>query len=224
MPQALRSAYAARNAVTSDDTRKNLTELCWRMRREWVMAIRTAKDTRLAKKGKVFQKSKKLFQIESVKHEETMAPASTAAEAACLIKDNLSKRWRCDDPGRWNNIVEYLKANDGRQIELAIDDFCSVIPVKSKHRTKLDANSICMAAFELVALARPADVKAILTAMLADTGAMMVQQVNGSVFGKIKQPRCQSHACHLAFRHPANLSRPDHLNATGSAHPAPVAV
>ena len=73
---------------------------------------------------------------------------------------------------------------DGETIVLSDEDFLKSLPIKAKNRGKLDSKGICIKAFEIVAFARPREVKNVLLRLIASTDEMKGHVVEGSLFGK----------------------------------------
>ena len=180
----MKHAYAAFKHAETEEERKAQQTRCFALRREWFAAIWHMDDERLLKKGKLFQKSKKLWQIEGVERVDEDSLAESSREAAGLLERNIAKRWNCGHYDRLPKMIDFMKRHDGEKISFSVEDFVRLLPIKAKHRGKLDSKGICIKAFEIVAIARPRDVKNVLLNLIASTDETRDHIVEGSLFGK----------------------------------------
>ena len=107
MPLELRSLYARLHSCTDVGERAELKRMAWQRRKMWMHDLRLAGRLRAISQGKVIEKSKKLFKIESMKiaGQKSLDCDAWSAE----IKKFYEEKWACGALQNRVNILDYVR-------------------------------------------------------------------------------------------------------------------
>ena len=134
------------------------------------------------RRGGVPRRSKKLFEIKGVvlpSSEVSQSPADWSAE----VHRQFSGKWGCHDSQGKMNILNAVLAQEDHGLPVCDADLQQAFQV-IRRRSRLDHYGVSVAAFQIIADARPGLIASSLQTAIASTPIMSSIVVRGRVYGK----------------------------------------
>jgi len=182
-----RGYYAAAAQATRENQRRDLLREAARVRTNDATRARQSRERDAVSKGKVLEKSKKLFEvdgvcIDGVKHEDH----ETIRESVLNVFQN---KWGCGKLQAWENAMLFASRHEGRH-ELFTPENLSRAFALTKRRRKLDGNGVSLEFLRMLHVVLPGFLAHFLNLATGSIAAMRQMTSTGRVVGKASAFPC----------------------------------
>jgi len=188
LPPDLRLLYAQVAEARDEQQRRHLQKIAWNKRKQWFLELGSRRLCEKVCKGRVLERSKKLFELEAMVlsdvHPGRVGAISSSCEDWSLeVESQFSKKWGVSRLQDRVNILDAVLMNDGSGISITPASLMEAFD-HIKCKARVDHYGISIAAVKMVAIAQPGLVVDFLSLAAASTAIMSSIVVKGRVFGK----------------------------------------